>query len=53
LIIAKRSLTKILNKRGPRVDPCGTPDIIIIIVIIVTVINFVVVVVVVAVVVVV
>jgi hypothetical protein len=26
LIIAERSLTKMLNKRGPRVDPCGTPD---------------------------
>jgi hypothetical protein len=26
LIRAERSLTKILNKRGPRVDPCVTPD---------------------------
>jgi hypothetical protein len=26
LIIADRSLTKILNKRGPRIDPCGAPD---------------------------
>jgi hypothetical protein len=26
LIIAERSLTEILNKRGPRIDPCGTPD---------------------------
>jgi hypothetical protein len=26
LITAERSLTKILNKRGTRVDPCGTPE---------------------------
>jgi hypothetical protein len=26
LILAERSLIKILNKRGPRVKPCGTPD---------------------------
>jgi hypothetical protein len=26
LIISERSLRKILKKRGPRVDPCDTPD---------------------------
>jgi hypothetical protein len=26
LTIAERSLTKILNKRGPRIDHCGAPD---------------------------
>jgi hypothetical protein len=26
LIISERSLTKILKKRGPRVNPCGAPD---------------------------
>jgi hypothetical protein len=26
LILPERSLIKMLNKRGPRVDPCGSPD---------------------------
>jgi len=26
--ILKRSLIKIINSKGPRIDPCGTPDLI-------------------------
>jgi hypothetical protein len=25
-ILANKLLTKILNNRGPKVEPCGTPD---------------------------
>jgi hypothetical protein len=26
LILARRSLAKIMNNKGPKVEPCGTPD---------------------------
>jgi hypothetical protein len=26
LVLAHKSLIKILNDRGPKVEPCGTPD---------------------------